>query len=74
MALAKEATVQMDTDEQDEEEREAELEALKKHRDALAKPRVKWVNENQIQADIQHTFETVDREVRLELPDFGKLR
>lgn len=55
----------MDTEEQDEEEREAELEALKKHRDALAKPRVKWVSENQVQADIQHTFETVDREVRL---------
>lgn len=61
--LSKQAAAEMDVNmERPEEEVQAELQLLKEHREARAQPR-KWVKETQVQADIQHTFENVNKEV-----------
>lgn len=61
--LSKEAAAQLENDdEQAEEVSKAQLQALREHRESCEKP-FRWVKEGQVQADIQHTYENVNREV-----------
>lgn len=46
-------------EEEDEEAVESQLQALREHREAVAKP-VKWAKDSQVYTDLQHTFEKLN--------------